>query len=94
MQPHRPNPPRNVRTLPLRRVARGLVLATLALGFVPTAQADVVVTKDGRRLEGTIVTDTKKEVVIETASGRVTVPRAEVREVERSRSIARLVPMR
>ncbi len=94
MQPHRPTPPRHVWTLSLTRVARGLAAAMLALGFVPSAQADVVVTKDGRRLEGTIVTDTKKEVVIETASGRVTVPRAEVRELERSKTPAQEFPER
>lgn len=68
---------------PLRPFMLLAVALGLSLGLAVLARADVVLTKDGRRLEGTIVSVTKAEVVIETRIGRVTVARADVREIQR-----------
>ncbi len=54
-------------------------LAALAL-------ADVVVTRDGRRIEGTVVAETPTEVRIRTRLGEITVPRSEVVSIERGKS--------
>ena len=70
----------------LTAALRSLSGAALALVLAAVALADVVTTKDGRRLEGKIVSESSTEVVIETRLGRVTVPRSDVRTLERGKS--------
>jgi hypothetical protein len=67
-------------------LARSLSGVALALVLATAAQADVVTTKDGRRLEGQIVSESSTEVVIDTRVGRVTVARSDVRTIERGKS--------
>lgn len=47
------------------------------------ARADVVVLKDGRRIEGDVVRDTAQTVVVKTAFGELSFDRAEVESIER-----------
>lgn len=67
-------------------LARAWTGLALALVLATAAEADVVTTKDGRRLEGEIVSESSTEVVIETRLGRVTVARSDVRSLERGKS--------
>lgn len=61
-------------------------LVALALGA--TAAADEVVLKNGFTLEG-IVTETEDRVTVEIASGSVTVPKDQVREIRRDTAAIR-----
>lgn len=70
----------------LAALARSMSAAALALVLATAAEADVVTTKDGRRLDGKILSESTTEVVIETRLGRVTVPRSDVRTLERGKS--------
>lgn len=63
-----------------------LLPLAMLLGLTVLAAADVVVTRDGRRIEGTIVAETPTEVRVRTRLGEVTVPRAEVVSIERGKS--------
>lgn len=59
---------------------------TLVCASTCLAMADVVHTKDGRRLEGRIVSETTTAIEIETRLGRVKVLRSEVQDIERGQS--------
>ncbi len=63
------------RALPV--LAAGILLALLG----SLALADVVVLKDGRRIEGKVVRKTETEIVVETAVGEMKFPRSEVKEI-------------
>ncbi|MCI0589574.1 MAG: hypothetical protein L0323_22390 [Planctomycetes bacterium] len=60
-----------------------LLAAPLLAGLLPR---DVVETKDGRRLEGKVVEESRERIVVETPFGRVEVARENVRSVERGPS--------
>ncbi|HUC42631.1 MAG TPA: hypothetical protein VMR65_01210 [Candidatus Sulfotelmatobacter sp.] len=64
-------------------VARASSCAALVLlvGAVGVSRADTVVRKDGVRIEGDVVSVDPTSVVVETRSGRVTLPRAEVASI-------------
>ncbi|MCX7704252.1 MAG: hypothetical protein N2234_09200, partial [Planctomycetota bacterium] len=47
--------------------------------------ADVVVLVDGRRIEGTIVKETEREVVIRVSQGELSIPRERIDEIVRGR---------
>ncbi|MDP6386635.1 MAG: hypothetical protein QGI93_10625 [Planctomycetota bacterium] len=59
-----------------------LLLAALAL-TVGTASADLILLKDGRRFEGTILKETATEVLFETRFGELKFPRSEISRLER-----------
>lgn len=70
-----------------RAFQRSLLLPLLLLGPLAGALlADVVVTRDGRRLEGTIVSESAREVVIRTRLGEITVARGDVVSIERGKT--------
>ncbi|MEW6072372.1 MAG: hypothetical protein AB1726_07190 [Planctomycetota bacterium] len=60
---------------------RALRSALLLLVLVAPAAGDVVVLKDGRKIEGEVVRRTATEVVVRTAAGEVSFPAAGVAEV-------------
>ena len=60
------------------------VLLLLALPL--SARADVVVTRDGRCLEGKVVEESAQGLVVETPFGRINLARAEVVSIERGPS--------
>jgi len=68
-------------TLPRLRVA----FLTLALGaLLPQARADVLVGANGDRFTGRVVEETPEAVVFDSElGGRLTVPRARIREIQR-----------
>lgn len=70
---------------PLACALLGAALAALAAAATPDVvhPSDVVLLKDGRRIEGTVLEETPERVVIQTADGRLTFPRAQVSRVER-----------
>jgi hypothetical protein len=72
--------------MPPTRLQRLPLLAVLALALAPSAQADVVVLKDGRRIEGEIAREDAREVVVRTGLGELTFPRDQVREIERGKT--------
>ncbi|NUN50304.1 MAG: hypothetical protein HUU15_15945 [Candidatus Brocadiae bacterium] len=55
----------------------------LALAFAAPALADTVICKDGRKIEGRILEDTEHGVKLEVRHGSVTIPRHQIRSVER-----------
>lgn len=59
---------------------RRMLLAVLAAAVTGQALADVVVTADGRRLEG-YVTETSSTIYIDTPHGRITVAREQVEQI-------------
>ena len=66
------------------RAARARVpalLLLLLLGAVGMARADVLVLKDGRRIEGKILARTSTEVRIQTPFAELVFPRAEIEEI-------------
>ncbi len=65
-----------------RGPASGLLLAILAL----SASADVVVLKDGRRIEGTVVRDDQVKVVVNTGLAELEFERALVVRIERGKT--------
>lgn len=54
------------------------VLLGLVLALSPVAYADVIKTKDGKKLEGKITEQTKEFVRLRTGYGDLTIPRAEI----------------
>jgi len=58
----------------------------LSAALAAAASADVVLTTDGRRLEGKIVEESADVVVVETPLGRIPVERREIRAIERGPS--------
>lgn len=64
---------------PRVRGALALLLLAVLVGTLPLA--DVVVLDDGRRIEGEVVRKSAKEVVVRTATGEVSFPRAKVVEI-------------
>jgi hypothetical protein len=72
--------------MPMSRRARGAALCALVLALAaPTSSADVVVLKDGRRIEGTLVRDDDK-VVVRTGLGELEFPRSAVKEIVRGKT--------
>lgn len=65
---------------------KNLLPLLLVLLLAASALADVVVTRDGRRIEGTVVAETATEVRIRTRLGEISVPRADVVSIERGKS--------
>ncbi len=70
------------------------VLAAAALASAPPASADVVVTNDGRTIEGKIVREDDAVVRIETRFGTIEVPRASVVRIERKETPEEELPRR
>jgi hypothetical protein len=66
----------------VRRAAAGALLSILA----SSGRADVVETRDGRRLEGKIVEESAERILVETPFGRAAVPRGEILSIERGPS--------
>jgi hypothetical protein len=58
-----------------------LILVSILVGG--EADADVVVLKDGRRVEGDVIEETSSKVVVKTAFGELTFARVEVESIER-----------
>jgi hypothetical protein len=72
--------------MPIPRGARGAALCALALLLAaPILWADVVVLKDGRRIEGTLVRDDDK-VVVRTGLGELEFERSAVKEILRGKT--------
>lgn len=70
----------------MSRCARGAALCALVLALVgPDSSADVVVLKDGRRVEGTLLRDDHK-VVVRTGLGELEFERSAVREILRGKT--------
>lgn len=69
----------------MRRQAVLWVVAVVVLGWAVGAAlwADVVTLKDGRQWEGTILSESAREVVIDTVGGRVTVARPDIADIQR-----------
>ncbi|MEZ6188357.1 MAG: hypothetical protein R3F62_25570 [Planctomycetota bacterium] len=57
------------------------LVALLTLGIAGAGLADTVVLKNGSRMQGEVVEDSPKQVVLKTRNGRVTLPRRLVKEV-------------
>jgi hypothetical protein len=64
------------------RSAKWIAIVALAA----SARADVVVLKDGRRVEGTVVSENADKIQIDTRGGRLELARADVASIERSAS--------
>jgi len=72
--------------MPIPRGARGAALCALALVLAALpSEADVVVLKDGRRIEGTLVRDDSK-VVVRTGLGELEFERSAVKEILRGKT--------
>ena len=65
------------------RLCRVLIAAALVLGLARTSGADVVVFRDGRRLEGKIVKETEESLTLRVKYGEVVVPKRDVASIER-----------
>lgn len=65
-----------------RPAALALALALIAL----SARADIVVLKDGRRIEGEIARENAQEVAVKTGLGELVFPRAQVVEIVRKKT--------
>ena len=50
---------------------RAAILLALAAALASSALADVVVLDDGRRIEGTVTSETKTKVIVETRFGKM-----------------------
>ena len=61
----------------MKHSVRILVLLSISLGPA-TARADVLTTKDGRRMEGKVVSETPAAVRFRTGAGEVEIPRAQI----------------
>ncbi|TET35858.1 MAG: hypothetical protein E3J72_10155 [Planctomycetota bacterium] len=62
-----------------------LCLCLLFLTFAASAGADVIHLKDGKKIEGEIISENEKEVVIETSYGERTISRDDIRKIEYDR---------
>lgn len=69
----------------------GLVPLLLTLGAV--ARADVVHLTTGRSIQGTVIADDEREVVVKTPNGKVTLPRRLVKKIERQTKGATLLAL-
>lgn len=58
----------------------------VALALVSIARADTIVLKDGRRIEGTVVSDAGGVVKVQTRLGDLEFPRADVASIEKSKT--------
>ncbi len=67
---------------------RGAWFLLVVLLLVATAAADVLVLKDGRRVDGTIVSETADKIRIKTSFGETEYARADVVNIERGKSKA------
>ena len=65
---------------------RPLLFLLLALLWALPALGDVLVLDDGRRIEGTIVKETSKEVVIDSKFGTLTFSRDQIVDIERGKT--------
>ena len=66
---------------------RTSLLSAIALVlFAAAAFADVIVTRDGQRIEGVIVRETATEVVVRTRLGEITVARDRIVDIERGKT--------
>jgi hypothetical protein len=71
------------------RLHAPLPAALLALAALcGAARADLLVTKDGRRLEGKVVAETAAAVRFQTGAGEIEVPRDQIASLERGRTRA------
>jgi hypothetical protein len=68
------------------RVSRHCAIAIAVIAFAGRAWSDVLVLKDGRRVEGTLVYETTDKVAIETRGGKLEFSRSEVASIERAQS--------
>ena len=66
---------------PLPRLGSAFLAGVLLALLAALAAADVIVLKDGRRIEGQVVKKTSTEVVVKTSVGEVTFPRQDVVEI-------------
>lgn len=62
-----------------------LVLAAVLVAAIPAA-ADVLKTKDGRRMEGKVVSETATAVRFRTGAGELEIPRAQIESLERGKT--------
>lgn len=67
----------------------GALLGAVVLAPVTGLAQDVIWKTDGGKLRGRIVSETRTSVVIETPGGRMTVPRAEIAQIERDGDVFR-----
>lgn len=58
-------------------------MLTCALAIAYPARADIVLLKDGRRVEGTVVQETSTKVVVKTSLGELTFERSNVKSIEK-----------
>lgn len=72
-----------LRSIIIRRLVAGLLAGTL---LSLAARADVVELKDGRKLEGTVVSETASEVVLSTGLGELRFARADVARITRGKT--------
>jgi hypothetical protein len=73
-------------------IRAGLLLALMLLA--PLARADVLLGKNGERFVGTVVEETADAVVFHSElGGRLTIPRARLREIQRTGVAASFVPL-
>ena len=61
---------------------RKTILALSLVLFAATAQAAIVYLKEGGRLEGTVVSSTDREVILETSQGRVSIDLGRVSRID------------
>lgn len=62
-----------------------LTFLVFLIFLAPAGLADLVVLKDGRRIEGKILVENSKEVKVKTSFGELTFPRADVVSIERGK---------
>jgi len=76
---------------PLARFKHALPVVVLlaVLGTVAGLAQDVIYKTDGGRLRGEIVREGRRGVTIDTAGGRLTVPRGQIQRIERSGDVFR-----
>lgn len=72
--------------MPPTRLQRRSLAAGLVLALALCAQADVVVLKDGRRIEGEVAREDAERVVVRTGLGELTFARSEVSGIERGKT--------
>jgi len=79
---------------PKRKILAALVVAAFGAILAADVSADRVVTKSGQTFTGKILEETDQSVVIQTMSGKVTVPRATINTIEKEggAEVARIVP--
>ena len=70
-----------------RRPLPGLACIALACTLLAlSASADIVVLKDGRRIEGTVIRQDDRKVVVSTGLGELEFPRSDVKEIVRQKT--------